>query len=77
MLGMYITQVSKASRCFEDTNIKESKKLLRELSNMQNVLTSEIRDLNEYADKAKDHYINETFSSTECRFNMENCLSEW
>ncbi|KAL8484006.1 hypothetical protein ACS0TY_026629 [Phlomoides rotata] len=68
--------VSKASKCFEDTFIQERKKLLLELSNMQHVLTSEIRDLNEYADKAKDHYIDETFSSTECRFNMENCLNE-
>lgn len=70
-------QVSKASKCFEDSNIQESKKLLLELSDMQHVLTSEMRDLKEYAEKAKDHYVGETFSSTECRVTMENCLQEW
>ncbi|KAK4478585.1 hypothetical protein RD792_014071 [Penstemon davidsonii] len=68
--------VSKASKSFEDSNIHESKKLLLELSNMQHVLTTEMKEINEYVEKVKDHYVNETFSSTECRATMENCLQE-
>ncbi|KAL7136508.1 hypothetical protein ABFS83_10G035900 [Erythranthe nasuta] len=68
--------VSKAAKCFEDSNIQESKRLLLDLSNMKQVLASEMEELNEYADKAKDHYVNETFSSTECRVAMENSLQE-
>ncbi|XP_057778967.1 kinesin-like protein KIN-5B [Salvia miltiorrhiza] len=68
--------VSKASRCFEESSTEESKKLLQELSNMQNVLSSEVRDLSEYAEKVKDHYVDETFSSAECIVAMENSLLE-
>lgn len=70
-------QVYKASRCFEESNTEESKKFLQELSNMQNLLSSEVRDLSEYAEKAKDHYMEETFSSAECVVAMENSLVEW
>lgn len=68
--------VSKASKCIEDSTVEESKKLLQELSNMQNVLTSEVRDLSEYAEKVKDLYVDETFSSAQCRVAMENSLLE-
>lgn len=44
---------------------------------MQNVLTLEVRDLSEYAEKVKDHYVDETFSSAQCRVAMENSLLEW
>ncbi|KAL3825972.1 hypothetical protein ACJIZ3_022001 [Penstemon smallii] len=68
--------VSKASKSFEDSNIHDSNKLLLELSNMQQVLTTEIEEINENVEKVKDHYVNETFSLTECRATMENCLQE-
>ncbi|KAH6805914.1 ATP binding microtubule motor family protein, partial [Perilla frutescens var. frutescens] len=68
--------VSEASKGFEDSTKEESKKLLQELSNMQNVLTSEVRDLSEYAENVKDHYVEETFSSAECIVAMENNLLE-
>ena len=70
-------QVYKASKCFEESNTEESKKLLQELSNMQNLLSSEVRDLCEYAEKVKDHYMEETFLSAECVVAMENSLVEW
>ncbi|XP_047962855.1 kinesin-like protein KIN-5B [Salvia hispanica] len=68
--------VYKASKCFEESNTEESKKLLQELSNMQNLLSSEVRDLCEYAEKVKDHYMEETFLSAECVVAMENSLVE-
>ncbi|KAG6430447.1 hypothetical protein SASPL_108514 [Salvia splendens] len=68
--------VYKASKYFEESNTDESKKLLQELSNMQNLLSSEVRDLSEYAEKVKDHYMEETFSSAECIVAMENSLVE-
>ncbi|GFP98341.1 probable 125 kDa kinesin-related protein [Phtheirospermum japonicum] len=69
-------RVSKASRSFEDSASQESKRLLVELSDMQQVLTSEMKELNEYEEKAKDHYMGETFSSNEHRAVLENCLHE-
>ncbi|KAI3474460.1 hypothetical protein Pfo_029321 [Paulownia fortunei] len=68
--------VSKASKSFEDSTIQESKRLMLGLSNMQQVLTSEMMELNDYAEKAKDHYVDGTFSSTECRVTIENLLQE-
>ncbi|KAI3474061.1 hypothetical protein Pfo_028849 [Paulownia fortunei] len=68
--------VSKASKSFEDSTVQESKRLMLELSNMQQVLTSEMMELNDYAEKAKDHYVDGTFSSTECRVTIENLLQE-
>ncbi|KAG8376449.1 hypothetical protein BUALT_Bualt09G0064500 [Buddleja alternifolia] len=68
--------VSKASKSFEDSSIQESKRLQLELSNMQQVLTTESKELNEYVEKVKDHYVGETFSATECRSTIENCLEE-
>ncbi|KAK4396268.1 Kinesin-like protein KIN-5B [Sesamum angolense] len=68
--------VSRASKGFEDSNIQESKRVLLELSSMQEVLTSETEELNKYVEKVKDHYVDETFSSTECRATIENCLQE-
>ncbi|KAL0409822.1 UNVERIFIED_CONTAM: Kinesin-like protein KIN-5B [Sesamum latifolium] len=69
-------KVSKASKCFEDSNIQESKRVLLELSSMQEVLTSEMEELNKYVEKVKVQYVDETFSSTECRATIENCLQE-
>ncbi|KAL2250547.1 kinesin-like protein KIN-5B [Sesamum indicum] len=68
--------VSKASKGFEDSNIQESKRVLLELSSMQEVLTSEMEELNKYVEKVKGHYVDETFSSTESRATIENCLQE-
>ncbi|KAL0375177.1 UNVERIFIED_CONTAM: Kinesin-like protein KIN-5B [Sesamum radiatum] len=68
--------VSKASKGFEDSNIQESKRVLLELSSMQQVLTSEMEELNKYVEKVKDHYVDETFSSTEYRATIENYLQE-
>ncbi|KAL6507969.1 hypothetical protein OROGR_024164 [Orobanche gracilis] len=68
--------VSEASKNFEETASQESKRLLLELSNMQQVLTSEMTELNKYADKARDHYMDEAFSSSECKVLLENCLQE-
>ncbi|KAL0347275.1 UNVERIFIED_CONTAM: Kinesin-like protein KIN-5B [Sesamum calycinum] len=68
--------VSKASKGFEDSNIQESKRVLLELSSMQEVLTSETEELYKYVEKVKDHYVDETFSSTERRATIENCLQE-
>ncbi|PIN15062.1 Kinesin-like protein [Handroanthus impetiginosus] len=68
--------VSKASKGFEDSNIQESKTMLLELSKMQRVLTSEMKELNEYVEKVKDQYVDETFSLTQSRVTMENCLQE-
>lgn len=77
LINIHKTQVSKASKGFEESTIEESKKLLQELSNMQNVLSSEVMDLNEYAENVKDHYVDDTFSSAECVTAMENSLLEW
>ncbi|CAA0836436.1 ATP binding microtubule motor family protein [Striga hermonthica] len=69
--------VSNASKNLEDSACQESKRLLADLSDMRQVLASEMKELNEYAEKVKDHYMNETLSANECRVMLENCMQEW
>lgn len=76
-LAIHKIKVSKATKSFDDSSIQENKKMLLELSNMQQVLALEIEELNEYKEKVKDHYVDQTFSSTECRVAIENSLLEW
>lgn len=46
------------------------------LTNMQQVSTKAEKELNEYIEKAKNHYLEDTFSSAECIATIENCLRD-
>ncbi|GER28636.1 kinesin motor family protein [Striga asiatica] len=69
--------VSNASKSLEDSACQESKRLLADLSDMRQVLASEMKELREYAEKVHDHYMNETLAANECRVMLENCMQEW
>ncbi|KAF3442909.1 hypothetical protein FNV43_RR16827 [Rhamnella rubrinervis] len=71
-----ITMVSEASRRIEDSNRQENKRLLNEMSNMQQVSTVARNELREYLEKAESRFMEDTFSAAEYRLVMENCLQE-
>ncbi|CAA3002993.1 kinesin KIN-5B [Olea europaea subsp. europaea] len=66
--------VSEASKSFEDSCIQENKRVMQGLTDMQQVSTKAEKELNEYIEKAKNHYLEDTFSSAECIATIENCL---
>ncbi|KAL2509461.1 ATP binding microtubule motor family protein [Forsythia ovata] len=66
--------VSEASKSFEDSCVQENKRVLQELMDMQQVSTKAEKELNEYVEKAKNHYLEDTLSSAECTATIENCL---
>ncbi|XP_051130150.1 kinesin-like protein KIN-5B [Andrographis paniculata] len=76
LTSMKTDMVSKASKSLEDSCIQESQSVMLELSNIREVLASETMELNDYMEKAKDRYVEDTFSSTECRAALENTLQE-
>lgn len=47
------------------------------MSEMQQVSTVAKEELGEYIEKAESHFIEDTFSATESRAIMEECLHEW
>ncbi|KAK7853037.1 kinesin-like protein kin-5b [Quercus suber] len=68
--------VSEAARNIQDSSIHESKKLKQEMSEMQQVSTVAKEELGEYIEKAESHFIEDTFSATESRAIMEECLHD-
>ncbi|EXB67891.1 125 kDa kinesin-related protein [Morus notabilis] len=71
-----IAMVSEASRNILDTNKQENKRLLREMSNMQQGTIGATTELSEFLEKAENHYMEDTFSVAEHRTFMENCLHQ-
>lgn len=68
--------MSEASKSFEDSCIQENKRVMQGLTNMQQVSTKAEKELNEYIEKAKNNYLEDTFSSAECIATIENCLRD-
>ena len=70
-------QVSEASRNILDSNKQENKRLLREMSNMQQVTFGAKKQMNEFMEKAENHYMENAFSVAEQSTFMEDCLQKW
>ncbi|CAK9155209.1 unnamed protein product [Ilex paraguariensis] len=68
--------VSKTSKNIQDTSVQENKRLLQELFKMQQVSVDAKRELNGYREEVKSRFLEETFTSAECKAAMENCLQE-
>lgn len=73
----FYDQVSETSRNMEDSSSQNNKKLLKDLSNMLQISKYGKHEVNEYIERAKTRFTEDTFSSTENRAVMENCLEEW
>ncbi|KAA8518861.1 hypothetical protein F0562_016365 [Nyssa sinensis] len=68
--------VSEASKNIQDSTIQGNKILLQEMSNMQQVSADAKKEMNEYIEKVKSQFLEDTFISAETRAAMENCLQE-
>ncbi|KAL2599261.1 hypothetical protein GLYMA_10G045500v4 [Glycine max] len=68
--------VSGASRHMQDTSMQQSKRLRLEMLNMQEVSKDGTKEVNEYVENVKSHYVEQIFSASDIKANMENCLSE-
>lgn len=70
-------QVSEASKNIENTNLQENQLLLQEMSKMQQVSVTANKELNDYAERMKIHFIEETFASAETKAMIAGCIEEW
>ncbi|KAI3826224.1 hypothetical protein L1987_00269 [Smallanthus sonchifolius] len=70
------TMVSKASQNIDDLSSQDNKKLLKDLSNMLQISNDGKHEVNEYIERTKTRFTEDTFISTENRAFMENCLEE-
>ena len=57
--------------------MQQSKRLRLEMLNMQEVSKDGTKEVNEYVENVKSHYVEQIFSASDIKANMENCLSEW
>ncbi|KAL8125892.1 hypothetical protein AgCh_013261 [Apium graveolens] len=68
--------VSEASRNIENTNLQENKGFLQELSKMQQVSVTANKEINDFAEKMKIQFIEETFTSAETKAMIAGCIEE-
>lgn len=68
--------VSDASRKFEDSCLQENKKFLKVLSNVQLVSSKAEKELDQYVEKVKSSYTEDTFISAQSRATTEDFLLE-
>lgn len=68
--------VSEASKSFEDSCTQENKRVMQELTNMQQISTKAEKELNEYIENAKNNCLEDTFSLADCTATIENCLQD-
>ncbi|KAI8556551.1 hypothetical protein RHMOL_Rhmol05G0262200 [Rhododendron molle] len=68
--------VSEASRNIENLTIQGNKRLLQEVSSMQQVSGDAKEELKVYLEQVKRHFWEDTFTSAEARATMGSCLEE-
>ncbi|KAK1392615.1 kinesin-like protein KIN-5B [Heracleum sosnowskyi] len=68
--------VSEASKNIENTNLQENKVFLQEMSKMQQVSVSANKELNDFAERMKIQFIEETFTSAETKAMIAGCIEE-
>lgn len=57
--------------------MQQSKRLWLEMLNMQEVSKDGTKEVNEYVENVKSHYVEQIFSASDIKATMENCLLEW
>ncbi|KAG9155094.1 hypothetical protein Leryth_011080 [Lithospermum erythrorhizon] len=70
------TMVSEASINLKDNTLQENKKLLRDLSTIQQVSANATKEVNGYVEKVERSFFEGSFAAAETRAMMENCLIE-
>ncbi|KAK7345653.1 hypothetical protein VNO77_16261 [Canavalia gladiata] len=68
--------VSEASRNMQDTSMQQSKRLQLEMFNMQQISKDATKEVSEYVENAKNHFVEQMFSVNDIKATMENCLLE-
>ncbi|XP_061351325.1 kinesin-like protein KIN-5B [Gastrolobium bilobum] len=66
--------VSEASRNMQDMSKQQSKRLQLEMLNMQQVSKDASKEVSEYVENAKSHFVEQIFSASGIKATMENCL---
>lgn len=61
----------------QDTSMQQSKRLQLEMLNMQQVSKDGTKEVGEYVENVKSHYVQQIFSASDIKATMENCLLEW
>ncbi|OIW20314.1 hypothetical protein TanjilG_08288 [Lupinus angustifolius] len=70
------TMVSEASRNMQDTSVQESKRLQQELLNMQQVSKVATKEISQYVENTKDHFVEQIFSASDIKAALESCHLE-
>lgn len=68
--------VSEASKNIENINLQENKVFLQEMSKMQQVSATANKELNDFAERMKIQFIEETFTSAETKAMIASCIEE-
>ncbi|KAK7279432.1 hypothetical protein RJT34_24485 [Clitoria ternatea] len=68
--------VSEASRNMQDTSVEQSKRLQQEMLNMKQVSKDATKEVSEYVENVKSHFVEQILSSSDIKATMENCLLE-
>lgn len=71
------SRVFEASRNIDDLSSQDNKKLLQDVTNMLQVSDEGKIEVNEYIEKTKARFTEDTFILTGNRALMDNCLEEW
>ncbi|XAR68983.1 Plus-end-directed kinesin ATPase [Bertholletia excelsa] len=70
------SMVSEASRNIQDSTAQGNKRLLQEISSMQQVSGNAKKELDVYLEKVNRHFLEDMFTSAETRTTMESCLQD-
>ncbi|XP_071719982.1 kinesin-like protein KIN-5B [Rutidosis leptorrhynchoides] len=70
------SMVSEASQLIDNMSSKDNRTLNQDMSNLLKVSDNGKLEVNEYMEKTKTHFTEDTFISNESRVIMENCLEE-
>lgn len=70
-------QVSEASQNLDNLSSQDNKILLQDISNMLQTSNDGKTEVNEQIEKAKSHYTEAMFISTQNQAMMENCFEDW
>ncbi|KAJ7977073.1 Kinesin-like protein [Quillaja saponaria] len=68
--------VSEASRNIQESSMRETKKLQQEMCNIKFVSNDAQKEVSDYVDKVKSHFMEDTFAASFTRAIMESCLQE-
>lgn len=57
--------------------MQQSKRLQQEMVNLQQVSKDATKEVSEYVENAKSHFVEQIFSTCDIKATLENCHLEW